>query len=354
MGLKSYTGAVLLLALSLGFRMAAAQESETSTADEAGVYEHVKGLTIPAIAGEPFNAKVSVLISRRLPDGGSMRRRYYVFISRDSVGRRYRESRGQVPADSSAEPPLLRTEVTDPVAGTRTTCRTAQRTCWVNTYQLEQPAKPEPVGLSADGKSSLTRESLDATVLHGLLVQVTKETRTFSSGSVGNDQPVAVTSTFWHSPKLDIDLRVERNDPRTSDQTIEVTELSLGEPKPERFAVPQAFNVVDQRTAQVSVTRPDGSGITYPLVIHTEPPEYPEEERKATGDDFSGKCWLNLVVDKQGKPKDIKVSQSLSPAFDAAAIRAISKYRFRPGLRNGQPVDMNIRISVEFRKFDRR
>jgi hypothetical protein len=231
-------------------------DADISQAPEGGITEHVKGLFIPAIPGAPFSAKVNVEITRKLADGNMVARRYFVFIVRDKEGRRYRESRDPVPADSNEEPRLVRTDVTDPLTKTRTTCRPVQHTCWLSNYQPEFAPRIEPTGPAADGKSFLTRTPLGTAALNGLVAEGTEEKRTFHAGSIGNVQPIVVTNEYWYSPRLKIDLRVKRSDPRTSNQEIRVSELKLADPDPASFAAPLNYRLIDMRSVKVTSTSP--------------------------------------------------------------------------------------------------
>ena len=56
-----------------------------------------------------------------------------------------------------------------------------------------------------------------------------------------------------------------------------------------------------------------------------------------------------LTVDKTGMPQAITVKVSSGePCFDAAALRTASQYRFKPALRNSQPVDFPMNIEMQF------
>jgi periplasmic protein TonB len=54
-------------------------------------------------------------------------------------------------------------------------------------------------------------------------------------------------------------------------------------------------------------------------------------------------------VDPTGKARDIRVVRSLGLGLDEKAIEAVNKWKFRPGVKNGQPVSVQATIEVNFR-----
>lgn len=89
-----------------------------------------------------------------------------------------------------------------------------------------------------------------------------------------------------------------------------------------------------------------GGGVSAPALIFKVEPEYSEEARKAK---FQGTVVLAVVVDEKGQPRDLKVVRPLGLGLDEKAIEAVKKWRFKPGLRNGQPVAVAATIEVNFR-----
>jgi protein TonB len=90
---------------------------------------------------------------------------------------------------------------------------------------------------------------------------------------------------------------------------------------------------------------------TPPRQIYAPDPEYPVKERN-TG--HQGRVVLRLVVDTGGVAHGITVSESLSPAFDAAALEAVKNWKFSPATKNGKPVVADVAIQVTFRSPSRR
>ncbi len=222
--------------------------AETHAPDpDSGMNGHVEGLFIPLTTGQPFHAKIAVQITRQLPDGTTVAQKYYTLVARDGTGREYREARDLVPADSDRDPPLIRTIVYDPKTSLMTTCIPDRRICHQAGFNPTAHPADEPTGASSDGRSVLTRESLGTKITDGLEVSGTRETRTFNPGAFGNDKPVVVTKEIWYSPQLQFNLAVTRTDPRNGTQKFEVTDLKLGEPGAEWFALPDGYRLVQER-----------------------------------------------------------------------------------------------------------
>lgn len=89
-----------------------------------------------------------------------------------------------------------------------------------------------------------------------------------------------------------------------------------------------------------------GGGVSAPVPIHRVEPEYSEEARKAK---FQGTVVLSIVVDEQGVPRNFKVVRPLGLGLDEKAIEAVTKWRFRPGYREGRPVAVMATVEVNFR-----
>jgi hypothetical protein len=246
------TLACLFLVITLAFlpatKLASQDDSGISHAPDGGIARHVEGISVPAIPGAPFTAKEVVQLTNHLQDGTVIQQKYYAMIVRDSQGRVYRENRGRIPMGADREPPLMYFYVNDPRKGIRTTCTLATRICEVTGWHPNLHLAEEPVGLSRDGMSYLTRENMGHSTIDSLDVIDSRETRTYNARAFGNDRPLAVTKRYWYSPQLQINLAVNRHDPRTEDQNLELTELNLSEPDTAWFAVPEGYRLVREPT----------------------------------------------------------------------------------------------------------
>jgi protein TonB len=103
-------------------------------------------------------------------------------------------------------------------------------------------------------------------------------------------------------------------------------------------------------SALASFPTPEAVGTTHerlPQPLSNPPPVYPSQARL---EGRQGTVVLELTVDADGRVSAARVVQSSShPVLDAAAQRALRSWRFTPGQRGGQPVEMTVRLPVHFR-----
>jgi TonB family protein len=85
---------------------------------------------------------------------------------------------------------------------------------------------------------------------------------------------------------------------------------------------------------------------TPPSVLSKVDPAYTEEARAAK---IEGTVVLSVLVGKDGVARDVQVDQGLDPGLDANAIIAVQQWRFQPGTRYGEAVDVKAKIQVNFR-----
>jgi TonB family protein len=81
-------------------------------------------------------------------------------------------------------------------------------------------------------------------------------------------------------------------------------------------------------------------------VVAKTNPEYTEEARLAR---LEGGVLLSLVVGADGQPRDIHVTRSLGLGLDESAVESVRGWQFKPGARNGTPVDVLASEEVFFR-----
>jgi periplasmic protein TonB len=89
-------------------------------------------------------------------------------------------------------------------------------------------------------------------------------------------------------------------------------------------------------------------GVSVPQLIYSPEPSFSDEARKAKVERI---VQLLVVVGKDGRTYDIRVSQSVGMGLDEQAIEAVRKWRFRPATLNGQAVAAQIAVQVDFHLY---
>ena len=88
-----------------------------------------------------------------------------------------------------------------------------------------------------------------------------------------------------------------------------------------------------------------GSNLTTPVLLVQVAPEYSNEAREAA---YQGTVILEAIVRRDGTVEVVRVDRSQPFGLDDKAIEAVTQWRFRPGMRNGEPVDVALKIEVDF------
>ncbi len=85
-------------------------------------------------------------------------------------------------------------------------------------------------------------------------------------------------------------------------------------------------------------------GVTEGLLIHKVQPVYPPLARQAR---IQGQVVLTAVISKTGMIEGLKLVQG-HPMLAPAAIDAVKQWRYKPYILNGEPVEVETQITVNF------
>ena len=89
-----------------------------------------------------------------------------------------------------------------------------------------------------------------------------------------------------------------------------------------------------------------GNGVSAPSVLYKVDPEYTPEAHDAK---VAGTVLLSIVVGVDGAAHDINVLKGLEPGLSAKAVEAVSQWKFKPGLKDGEPVPVRANIEINFK-----
>jgi len=85
-------------------------------------------------------------------------------------------------------------------------------------------------------------------------------------------------------------------------------------------------------------------GVAQGLLMHRVVPVYPPEARAAR---VQGTVMLGAIIDRQGMVKDLKVISG-PPELRDSAIGAVQQWRYRPYMLNGEAVEVETQIQVNY------
>jgi protein TonB len=69
-------------------------------------------------------------------------------------------------------------------------------------------------------------------------------------------------------------------------------------------------------------------------------------------DAIEGRVMVEFVVDSEGRVMGAVVVDSTHPGFEEAAVTGVGRWKFRPGQKNGRPVNTRMRVPILFRLTD--
>jgi protein TonB len=91
------------------------------------------------------------------------------------------------------------------------------------------------------------------------------------------------------------------------------------------------------------------SGVMSGLLLKKATPQYPEDARRAG---IQGTVNLQAIVNKHGDISDLRLVSG-HPALVEAAMKAVKKWKYKPYILQGEPVDVQTMIQVNFSLADR-
>jgi TonB family protein len=288
------------------------------------------------IKGSPYSGEEVQESVQIQADGSQVARRATRKLFRDVEGR-LRIERTLSPAvlrAANSLPPPYWIEIWDPVAGFQFTWgpyeKTATRVILTEARPpgstgvlLELPMPDQ--GVQPAGESLGTR-SIEGVSAEGRLQSTTVPTYKTDTS------PIAITLETWTSPELKILLFAKSVNPHLGTEETRMTNLSLSDPPPDMFRPPPDYAIVDRDPRTIPLPAKPGT----PLEIFSPSPGYTPEARAAG---VKGPVQLSLTIGADGIPRDIRVIKPLDPGLDQKAIEAVTKWRFRPAQKDGQPIE---------------
>ena len=92
----------------------------------------------------------------------------------------------------------------------------------------------------------------------------------------------------------------------------------------------------------------NNNGVKLGRAFSAPDPQYSETARKAK---IMGNVTLAVAINAGGTVDAVKVVCSLEPGLDANAVDAVKQWKFTPATKNGDPVPVQIEVTVGFRLY---
>jgi TonB family protein len=111
---------------------------------------------------------------------------------------------------------------------------------------------------------------------------------------------------------------------------------------PENSAKPAPVETASGKPSRLSI----GGSVQAAKLMTKVPPVYPESARSAG---IAGTVVLHAVIGMDGKPLSLRVMNSqVDPDLARSSVEAVSQWRYTPTLLNGEPIEVDTTITVNF------
>ncbi|WP_263384644.1 hypothetical protein [Granulicella arctica] len=233
-----------ILALSAAFILPLTAQQSPQHAPDGAIRERIQNITILPTPNAPFTATVTAEWKKLLPDGTTSVLSNHRTVARDSSGRIFEERRAFIPNGDTQQSRITNLQYSDPARHEMYDCHPERRLCVVFQYNA-----PTSVSLTAtnpfpsDLGTTVTKD-LGTRNTEGLDTIGSQQITTLRAGAFGNDTPQPIVKEFWYSPHLQINVAVQRFDPRSGQQNFKVGNINLTEPDPKLLTVPADYKLV--------------------------------------------------------------------------------------------------------------
>ncbi len=248
------------------------------------------GLQGDVVKNAPYSAEDVTTMTQTLADGNRILRETTAVLYRDSEGRTRREQTltGIGPwAWVSPGEAVQVIVISDPVAGVRYTLHPSTHTATAHrmpsfesfesldsssmyslpgmpvqgtgeeSVAVEQGGTPQETtdhyggGLASSGTLLAQYQELEVDetellgtrILEGVVAEGTRSTVIIPAGSIGNEQPIEVSTERWYSSQLQALVMSRHSDPRFGETVYQLKNISTAEPGSDLFEVPSDYEI---------------------------------------------------------------------------------------------------------------
>lgn len=356
-------------------------ENRKVTAIAASQEPAPPGLKLSAAESIPFSGEVVCESAQTLADGNRIINRTKAMIYRDGHGRLRREMTQKMKDADSAEVKEYKTIlVSDPSGGQNFSLDPQKRTA------LKFPAPVKAIegiqGIQTAGSFGATaagnlcgpgqlqpgfplsplreikNEPLGTQLIDGRAADGIRTTYAIPARMVENERSIEITHERWYSRELQLDILIKTIDPRYGETTQQITNINKGEPDHSLFEIPSDYTVREMKRQAwgsagtqavgsvgkiTNVSFEPQSDFQSPTIISQEEAKYTLEAHQ---NGIDGIVVLDVMFTADGRITSIRVVRGLADGLTEKAIEAAIKIRFKPALKEGNPV--SVRGNIEF------
>jgi hypothetical protein len=199
--------------------------------------------TRSTVTGAPFSAQWNLQSQRTLANGNQIQTQEQANIYRDSQGRVRIDTTITSPASSGQTQTM--TTIFDPVAGYVYRLNPQKMTG----VQAAIQQRPAPSGRAPNrpANSQVQTQNLGTQNINGVAATGTQVTRTIPAGTIGNSAAIQIVRVTWVSAALQVPVQVTVTDPRSGNQTMNLTNIVTAEPNASLFVVPSEYTITSGR-----------------------------------------------------------------------------------------------------------
>ena len=117
------------------------------------------------------------------------------------------------------------------------------------------------------------------------------------------------------------------------------------------IAVALAAGISAVAGAQAPAHKIGDEGVKAPELVSEVKPKYTEGAMRRK---VQGTVEVDAIILKDGTVGDVTIKRSLDEELDQEAIEATKQWKFRPGTKAGEPVNVQVSIELTFTLRDKR
>jgi protein TonB len=88
--------------------------------------------------------------------------------------------------------------------------------------------------------------------------------------------------------------------------------------------------------------------VTAPQPTHTADPPFSKAARENR---IEGRVVASLIVEADGRVSSVMILQARGYGLDEEAAKSLRMWRFKPAMRDGQPVPVQVNVEINFRNW---